>query len=175
MKNIFLTLTLFFATAISAQVAIGKTSISSPAVSLEFYDNADNTRGIILPWVTSTAAVTGAVNGTIIFDITDKKIKYLKGGSWFDLSVDTTGVVDTTLQDPLTEKSTAKVAIGANGATDTTPGILVLTDKDKAMILPKVASPHLNIINPSAGMLVYDTTAKQLAVFNGTVWSFWKP
>jgi hypothetical protein len=83
--------------------------------------------------------------------------------------------VDTTLQDPLTEKSTAKVAIGANGATDTTPGILVLTDKDKAMILPKVASPHLNIINPSAGMLVYDTTAKQLAVFNGTVWSFWKP
>ncbi len=56
MKNIFLTLTLFFATALSAQVAIGKTSISSPAVSLEFYDNADNTRGIILPWVTSTAS-----------------------------------------------------------------------------------------------------------------------
>ena len=164
-----------FTTCAFAQVAIGKASVSSPAVSLEFYDNADNTRGIILPWVTSTAAVTGAVNGTIIFDITDKKIKYLKGGSWFDLSVDTTGVVDTTLQDPLTEKSTAKVAIGANGATDTTPGILVLTDKDKAMILPKVASPHLNIINPSAGMLVYDTTAKQLAVFNGTVWSFWKP
>ncbi|WP_262907374.1 hypothetical protein [Chryseobacterium sp. LC2016-27] len=43
------------------------------------------------------------------------------------------------------------------------------------MILPKVASPHLNIINPSAGMMVYDTVKKQLAIYNGTVWSFWKP
>ena len=56
-----------------------------------------------------------------------------------------------------------------------TPGILVLADTDKAMVLPKVASPHLNIVNPAAGMMVYDTTSKQLAVFNGTVWSFWKP
>jgi hypothetical protein len=43
------------------------------------------------------------------------------------------------------------------------------------MVLPKVASPHLNIISPSAGMIVYDTIKKQLAVYNGTVWSFWKP
>ncbi len=46
---------------------------------------------------------------------------------------------------------------------------------NKAMILPKVASPHLNIKNPAPGMIVYDTDARQLAVFNGTVWSFWKP
>ena len=179
-KNIIISSFLLFSAFAFSQVAIGKSSISTlsdnvtpnSSISLEF---GTGNKGILLPWVSSAASVTGAVNGTIIYDITDKKIKYLKGGSWFDLSVDTTGVVDTTLQDPLTEKSTAKVAIGANGATDTIPGILVLTDKDKAMILPKVASPHLNIINPSAGMLVYDTTAKQLAVFNGTVWSFWKP
>ena len=62
-----------------------------------------------------------------------------------------------------------------NPDTDPTPGLLVLADTDKAMVLPKVASPHLNIVNPAAGMMVYDTTSKQLAVFNGTVWSFWKP
>ena len=175
MKNIILT-TILVVSCIGttkSQVAIGKQSVTNTDVSLEFADTEN--RGILLPWVSKASDVAGAVDGTFIYDTTDKKVKYLKGGSWFDLSVDTTGVVDTTLQDPLTEKSTAKVAIGANGATDTTPGILVLTDKDKAMILPKVASPHLNIINPSAGMLVYDTTAKQLAVFNGTVWSFWKP
>ncbi|WP_279195775.1 hypothetical protein [Chryseobacterium indoltheticum] len=61
------------------------------------------------------------------------------------------------------------------GTPTATPGILVLEDTNKAMILPRVASPHLNIINPAPGMMVYDTTAKQLAVFNGTVWSFWKP
>ena len=175
MKNIVATLSLFFATALSAQVAIGKTSISSPAVSLEFYDNADNTRGIILPWVTSTAAVTGAVNGTIVYNTADRKVYVKYASGWRDLSVDTTGTVTTTLQDALSDLDTAKVLIGGDPATDTTPGILVLADTNKAMVLPKVASPHLNIVKPSPGMMVYDTTKKQLAVFNGTVWSFWKP
>jgi septal ring-binding cell division protein DamX len=75
----------------------------------------------------------------------------------------------------LTDVSSAKTSIGTNAATDSTSGILVLTDTNKAMVLPKVSSPHLNIISPSSGMMVYDTTAHQLAVFNGTVWSFWKP
>lgn len=175
MKNIVATLSLLFTTSLSAQVAIGKATVSSPAVSLEFYDNADNTRGIILPWVTSTAAVTGAVNGTIVYNTADRKVYVKYASGWRDLSVDTTGTVTTTLQDALSDLDTAKVLIGGDPATDTTPGILVLADTNKAMVLPKVASPHVNIVNPSPGMMVYDTTKKQLAVFNGTVWSFWKP
>ena len=172
MKKSFIIIFSSLATCLFSQVAIGKPSVTNTSVSLEF--GAEN-RGLLLPWVTSASSVTGAVDGTIIYDITDKKAKYLKAGSWFDLTIDTTGTVDTTLQDSLVEKPNAKAAIGKDAATDTTSGILVLTDKDKAMILPKVASPHHNIINPSAGMMVYDTTAHQLAVFNGTVWSFWKP
>ena len=175
MKNIVATLSLLFATTLSAQVAIGKATVSSPAVSLEFYDKPDNTRGIILPWVTSTAAVTGAVNGTLVYNTADRKVYVKYASGWRDLSVDTTGTVTTTLQDALSDLDTAKVLIGGDPATDTTPGILVLADTNKAMVLPKVASPHLNIVNPSPGMMVYDTTKKQLAVFNGTVWSFWKP
>ena len=175
MKNIVATLSLLFTTSLSAQVAIGKATVSSPAVSLEFYDNADNTRGIILPWVTSTAAVTGAVNGTIVYNTADRKVYVKYASGWRDLSVDTTGTVTTTLQDALSDLDTAKVLIGGDPATDTTPGILVLADTNKAMVLPKVASPHLNIVKPSPGMMVYDTTKKQLAVFNGTVWSFWQP
>ena len=172
MKKSFIIISSILATCLFSQVAIGKPSVTNTSVSLEF--GAEN-RGLLLPWVTSATSVTGAVDGTIIYDITDKKAKYLKAGSWFDLTIDTTGTVDTTLQDSLVEKPNAKAAIGKDAATDTTSGILVLTDKDKAMILPKVASPHLNIINPSAGMMVYDTLAHQLVVFNGTVWSFWKP
>mgnify|MGYP003601007806 CR=1 FL=1 len=172
MKKSFIIIFSILATCLFSQVAIGKPSVTNTSVSLEF--GAEN-RGLLLPWVTSATSVTGAVDGTIIYDITVKKAKYLKAGSWFDLTIDTTGTVDTTLQDSLVEKPNAKAAIGKDAATDTTSGILVLTDKDKAMILPKVASPHLNIINPSAGMMVYDTLAHQLVVFNGTVWSFWKP
>ena len=134
MKNIVATLSLLFATTLSAQVAIGKATVSSPAVSLEFYDNAANTRGIILPWVTSTAAVTGAVNGTLVYNTADRKVYVKYASGWRDLSVDNTGTVTTTLQDSLTDQDTAKVLIGGDPATDTTPGILVLADTNKAMV-----------------------------------------
>ena len=92
-----------------------------------------------------------------------------------DGTADTIGVADINIQTSKTEKTNAKTVIGADGASNTTPGILVLSDTDKAMILPKVASPHLKIINPAPGMMVYDTTAKQLAIYNGKSWTFWKP
>ncbi|NML71787.1 hypothetical protein HHL23_18590 [Chryseobacterium sp. RP-3-3] len=172
MKKTFISIFIIICACVSAQVAIGKNSVTNSSVSLEF--GMDN-RGLLLPWVTSAGSVTGAVDGTMIYDITDKKVKYRKNGSWFDLSIDNTGIVNTTLQDALVEQTSAKTAVGINAATDGTSGILVLTDTNKAMILPKVDSPHLNIINPAAGMIVYDNVKHQLAIFNGTVWSFWKP
>ena len=182
MKNIFLTTFILISACVSAQVAIGKASVSSTAVSLEF---GNENRGIILPWVdgvsntapfiTNSPITEIVVNGTLVYDTSDKKVKVKYASGWRDLSVDTTGTVTTTLQDTLSDLDTAKVLIGGDPATDTTPGILVLADTNKAMVLPKVASPHVNIVNPSPGMMVYDTTKKQLAVFNGTVWSFWKP
>lgn len=157
-----------------AQVNIGETSISSPSVSLEF---GSGNKGIVLPYVTSASDVVtaGVVDGTLIFDSTDKKVKLRSNNDWIDLTHDETGIVDLSIQSTKTEQANAKVVIGANGSTDTTPGILVLSDTNKAMILPKVASPHLKIINPASGMMVYDTVAHQLAVFNGNVWTFWKP
>ena len=186
MKNIIALLTLTVSTCAFAQVAIGKSAVTNTSVSVEFGDYvAGQGKGIIVPWVTSAGAVTGAQQGTIVFDTADKIMKYRKAdGSWFNLTrnetttvdgqanYDTTGVVNTTLQASLTDKPDAKAAIGTPTAT---PGILVLEDANKAMILPKVPSPHQNIINPEPGMMVYDTTTKQLAVFNGKVWSFWKP
>lgn len=172
MKNIYIYLILLLGINCFSQVSIGKNQLTNSSVSLEF---GSENRGLLLPWVTSSSEVVNAVDGTMIYDVADKKVKLMKSGSWFDLSVDTTGEVDTTSQDNLIENKDAKIAIGVNADSDTTAGILVLTDTDKAMILPKVESPHLNIVSPSPGMIVYDTKSKQLAIFNGTVWSFWKP
>ncbi|WDF48231.1 hypothetical protein PQ459_07065 [Chryseobacterium sp. KACC 21268] len=216
-NNIYLIISIFLMSKLGAQVAIGKSGLSkladsvtvNPSISLEFYDGEDNAKGLVLPWVSTVAnsptvydAITGEgynglqgnlSDGTIIFDLSDKKIKYRKPGEWFDLTGEPTfpltvknelnnnivitafDSVDSTLQDNMQEQETAKVAIGSNASDDHTVGILVLTDTDKAMVLPKVASPHLAIQNPAAGMMVYDTTKKQLAVYNGTLWSFWKP
>ena len=211
MNKIIFTIAIFSSAFTMAQVAIGKSEVSkiqpantvtNPSISLEFYDNADNTKGLVLPWASTVSnqpvaynATTGAgyqgmqgtvVDGTIILDLSDKKVKYRRNGAWSPLTgalplvangttYNTFTAINSSLQDNKKENTNAKAAIGANGATDTTAGILVLTDTDKAMVLPKVASPHLNIKNPTPGMMVYDTTKKQLAVYNGTVWSFWKP
>jgi hypothetical protein len=167
-KKIIISGLLFISVFAFSQVAIGKTTVTNSSVSLEF--GTTEARGLLLPWVTSAAAVTDAVNGTMIYDTTDKKVKVKYASGWKDLSVDTTGVVNTVLQNSLTENTTAKVSIGTLSST---PGILVLEDSDKAMILPKAR--YSDIINPSAGMMIYDTAAKKLAVFNGSVWSFWMP
>ncbi|MFP3833796.1 hypothetical protein [Chryseobacterium sp. SIMBA_028] len=168
MNKIILSFTLLCIVCVKAQVAIGKKNVTNPSVSLEFADTEN--RGFILPYVEEISGISQ--DGTIIYDSSDKKVKYLKSGSWFDLSVDTTGNADLSIQTNKTEKTGAKVSIGTPTSTD---GILVLEDSNKAMILPKVASPHVNIVDPAAGMMVYDTTSRQLAVYNGTVWSFWKP
>lgn len=169
MKNIFTTTFILISACVFSQVAIGKTTLSSTSVSLEF---GSENRGMVLPWVIDTGSVSGVVNGTMVYDLSDHKTKVKYASGWKDLSVDTTGATDSSLQDNRDDLANAKVSIGTPTAT---PGILVLEDNNKAMVLPKVASPHLNIINPAAGMMVYDTTAKQLAIFNGKVWSFWKP
>ncbi|MGK6341156.1 hypothetical protein ACMGDK_02890 [Chryseobacterium sp. DT-3] len=176
MKNIFVIILTLFSGIVFSQVAIGKTAVSSPSASLDF---GTANRGIILPWVTSTGAVTGVVNGTMAYDLSDKKVKVKYVSGWKDLSVNNSGttvdpvtsVDGVTIQNTATENTAAKTSIGTPTST---PGILVLEDSNKAMILPKVASPHLNIINPAPGMMVYDTFNKQLAVYNGTVWTFWK-
>ncbi|ROI06892.1 hypothetical protein EGI16_03030 [Chryseobacterium sp. G0240] len=174
MKSLLLSFSLV-STCVFSQVAIGKTAVTNNSVSLEF-GNAN--KGMILPWVTFVGSVSGAVNGTLVYDLTDHKVKVKYASNWKDLSIDTTG----TTVDPVTningvniqtsapEQSTAKTSIGTPTAT---PGILVLEASNRAMILPKVPNPHLNIVNPSPGMIVYDTNLKLFAVFNGKVWSFW--
>ncbi|RRQ45831.1 hypothetical protein [Chryseobacterium sp. SC28] len=163
-----------------SQVSIGKSSISSASVSLEFGNvsgDASKQKGILLPWVESASVVqaASAVPGTLIFDTTDKKIKYYKETNttpiWFDLTVDNTGVADTSLQSSLVERTDARVSIGTPTAT---PGILVLEDTDKAMVLPLV-DKYSSVVNPSPGMMVYDLSNDMLCFYNGKVWSFWKP
>lgn len=186
MKTLLIITTVLFFNCVFAQVGIGKSSISNPSVSLEFadYDNLEG-KGIIIPWTNASSTLSSVEKGTLIFDTSDKIVKYKKAdGSWFNLSrneittvnsinnYDTTGLVNTTLQDLLSDKQSAKVSIGNLSPT---PGILVLEDTNKAMILPKVPNPHLNIVNPEPGTMAYDTITKQLAIFNGNVWSFWKP
>ena len=183
----FSILSVMIASLSFAQVAIGKSSITNTNVSLEF---GTGNKGIILPWATNAAGVSlsptaNAKGGAFILDVNDRKVKISKNnGTWFDLTVHnlekpaTSGntAINNALQTnaAFPEKTDAKTMIGGNPTTDSTPGILVLADIDKAMIPPLVTDPATNIKNPAPGMMVYDSAKKLLAVYNGTVWSYWR-
>ena len=182
----FSILSVMIASLSFAQVAIGKSNISNTSVSLEF---GTGNKGIILPWANNSTGVSlpasGNKSGTFILDVNDKKVKLSKNdGTWFDLTVHNiekpaTGgniAINNALQTnaAFPEKTDAKTMIGGNPTTDSTPGILVLADTNKAMIPPLVTDPATNIKNPAPGMMVYDSAKKLLAVYNGTVWSYWR-
>ncbi|WP_435524495.1 hypothetical protein [Chryseobacterium indoltheticum] len=191
MKKISISILSIVSGLFYSQITIGKTTPSvlpaNTSVSIEFGNATGGNKGIVLPWVTQTSAVTGAVPGTIVFDsrASEQKIYFAKAttpnspvvSQWVDLSVGALTPTTAFVPDANGENNTAKVLVGGNPATDTTPGVLVLGATDKAMVLPRVASIS-DIASPSAGMMVFltgTTTApiNQLAVFNGREWSFW--
>ncbi len=161
----------------SAQVFVNGTSTTTTnttnsSVLLEFQSGLN--KGIILPW--TSGEVADPANGTFILDTSARKVKVFSNNAWFDLSggARTENAIDFTLQSaPFTESTDAKVVIGEE--TSTADGILVLEATDKAMVLPKVEDPHLNIANPAPGMMVYDSVNNLLCLYNGTEWSYWKP
>jgi hypothetical protein len=165
MKKLILTLGLIVGgMSINAQVAIGKATVDGDGL-LDFASGTTN--GIILP-IVETLPATPA-NGTILMDRNDLKIKMRENGSWVELS--TTGNLTSVTFNPAAEAGEGAI-IGSE--TSSADGVLVLESTNKALILPKVANPQLNVRSPHAGMMCYDTISKSIAVFDGARWHFWQ-
>ena len=154
--------------------AVGTVATSNKgSVLLEFADTRN--KGILLPTVRTLP--TAPAEGTILLDgssPTTARVKYYNG-TWQDLSGKNGDVTAFLSNQPTTaENANSKAIIGAKSST--ADGVLVLESNTKAMVLPRLNTVD-NIINPSPGMMVYinKSGAKRLAVYNGTVWSFWKP
>lgn len=166
MKKIIIVIGLFCVGIIQAQIAIGKQTIDGDGI-LDFEDNTTN--GILLPIVETLPG--GAVGGTILMDKNDKVVKMNTGTSWIPLS--DAGDITNVSFNPSSESPVQNnVIIGSS--TSAAPGVLVLESTNKALILPKVASPDTTVKNPYPGMICYDTISKSLAVFDGLKWNYWK-
>lgn len=161
----------FSFTSLFAQTAIGKNEVEGKDVILDFKE--DDNRGMILSWVNKDSDIISPVGGTMIYDSNEKKVKYYRAGNtagWVDLSINP-GTVDLSIHESLAENYSPTI-IGKDSST--AKGVLILEATDKAMVLPKSKSPHLNIKSPASGTIAYDTISKMLCVFNGEEWSFWK-
>lgn len=166
MNNKILTLLISFITlTINAQIAIAKKSVDKGGI-LDF--STGTTKGILLPIIETLPE--NAADGTLLMDKNDSILKMKVNGNWVELS-DVGSVLNVVFNDSA-EKGNG-VVIG--DYTNSTPdGVLVLEATDKALILPKVADPHVNVKSPYPGMICYDISSKTLAIFNGLKWSYWK-
>lgn len=168
MKIIYIIIHLFLTSSFTlAQISIGKSSISSDSVLLEFGDSEN--RGLGLPSINSLNNNIIPSEGTMIFDLSDLKVKFYNNNSWIDLSV-LSGIQNSIPQ--IIENESAQIILDSEDSN--AQGVLILESSNKALVLPKVILPHKNIINPSPGIIVYDPLADILAVFNGEKWSYWK-
>lgn len=174
-KIVYTTALVIMANFANAQVAIGKEVVVGNNTILDFNSVATNTNGIILPAVDNVsnalAATTTNNNGTFLFDKSDNKVKMYEFGTWKDMSGvgNSTKLIVNTSNDSSTQQG---VIMGAD--TSNAKGVLVLESATKAMILPKIANPHLNVKSPYPGMMCYDTTSRTIAVFDGALWNYWK-
>lgn len=154
----------FSCTLVLGQTAIEKYTVDGDGV-LDFASGT--TKGIILPAVETLPATPA--NGTFLYDKNAQMVKMYENGAWVNLS----DIGDNSDVLPYNGTDTNKQTI--IGAVSTTvDGVLVLEATDKALILPKIASPHINVPSPYPGMMCYDTDAKALAVFDGAAWNYWK-
>lgn len=167
-RNISIIAALIVFNSSFAQIAIGKQTIDGGSTVLDFDNVPGNTKSLILP-ATSGFSTGSLANGTFIFDVTDNKVKVYENDVWKSLS-------DAGNSSAVVVNNSAETGKGVIMGDSTSPadGVLVLESQNKAMILPKIAAPHLNVKNPYPGMICYDTTSKTLAVFDGLVWNYWK-
>lgn len=167
MKKIINIAALLFLGTVSAQVAVNKTSITNSSVLLEFYSDTSNKLGIVLPSVATVPATPA--EGTFIADSNSnsKKVKVYQNGAWLDL----TQAGNIPAPSSTTDAAGSGVIIGASSSA--VDGALVLESADKALVLPSVTDPHLNMPSPDAGTICFDPTTQCLVVFDGVKWNFW--
>lgn len=166
MKNIITIIGIFCVAMVSAQIAVEKSQVDGDGI-LDFPSNT--TKGILLPIVETLPS--NAVSGTLLMDKNDMVLKMNVESSWQALS-DSGSIAGAAFNTNEELPGNNRVIIGASSTN--APGLLVLESSDKALVLPRVAAPHINVKDPYPGMICYDTESKSMAVFDGLKWSYWK-
>ncbi|MDM1298706.1 hypothetical protein HXZ94_09340 [Empedobacter falsenii] len=176
MKYLYTFIVCLFSTILFGQLTLGKPSITSESVIFDFDDSANNIKGIILPSVDALPTATNSENnGMFLFDETDLIVKVLENGIWKNLSDQgSSNNLYTTDRIKNTSSEIGEGIVIGDVSTTKADAILALESENKALRLPQIANPHLNVKSPYPGMMCFDTASDTLAVFDGENWNYWK-
>lgn len=172
-KLIFLFLCISF--QLNAQIKFSQNNnaqLSSGSVLIEFDDDINNSKGLILPTVNTLDART--VDGTILFDGQSFQFKVKQNGEWVAMNELKPNVrLNVSEINLYRDKEEGGIIIGDENEV-AVRGALVLASKDKAMVLPKIKTPDVKVVDPYVGMICYDTESNMLAMFDGVEWNYWE-
>lgn len=138
---------------------------------MDFPESA--TKGILLPRVENTTE-TPVAGGALAFNLTTQQVEVFNPLIGWQAMTEASTTYITSLNSEYEDLNPESGVIISAGNFSTTPpvGVLVLESDDKALILPQVSDATL-LPSPEAGMIAYDMNTKSIAIFNGSVWSFW--
>lgn len=149
---------------IFSQVAYGKKSIDGSGM-VDFAQ--DSGRGLILPIVEQLPTIVS--NGTLLVLKQDSSVYVYEDSTWLQLSKNGKLPLNFITISGAENDSTI---IGAK--LSSASGVLILESSNKALILPKNATTHVDIKSPRIGTISYDKTYKSIAVYDGNRWIYWK-
>lgn len=159
-----------------SQISINKDTSTSKNIGMEFNDQKNiggEAKGIILPYVNHLE--TTSSSGTLYYDANTKQVKYVKSPNEI-IDMTPEGDEDVTLPDYSTMEDNGKgIEIGydkGQSADKHTKGVLSFSNK-RILVLPYVENAEMMPKDVEPGTIVYDNKTKSIAIFNGTVWSFW--
>ncbi|WP_147439140.1 hypothetical protein [Faecalibacter macacae] len=183
MKKYIYLLSLFcLANFTSAQMKIGENNkITNSSVLLEFDNlNGANKKGIVLPvyyMPPSRRSLENIKNGTFVVDYASNQIKVYENDKWVFLTPTDRNI----LRKPIRNDDSNNIGKGVLITDDKnvsenyeSQGGLELVSETKALVLPHIKNPHLNVTRPIMGFMCYDTVTESIAMFDGTYWHYWK-
>lgn len=170
MKNILIIFFISFSfIALNAQVSIERTDVRGDGI-MDF--PADATKGILLPRVVNTNEIPSAI-GAMAFNLAEQRVElFHPTNGWVAMTENSeTDIIALSNFDELNPANGVIISNEEN-TEDVPVGVLVFESTNKALILPQVVDVTL-MPSPQAGMIAYDMSRQSMAIFNGSVWSFW--
>ncbi|WDF46038.1 hypothetical protein PQ459_14150 [Chryseobacterium sp. KACC 21268] len=137
---------------------------------------SNENKGIIIPQIATPNASSG---GTFVYNSSERSVEVWEGrtnndaGGWVSLTKNGTPGVNHTFTNLGSDVNTNTGAV-IGAANSSKIGILVLESTTRALVLPNVANPQLNMRGTIAGTLVYDSISNTFAIYDGVNWSYWK-
>jgi len=147
-------------------------------------DISSTTKGMLIPRMTEAEknAISGPVQGLMIFNITTNSFQYYNGAQWSNMTH--SGIVTGTnnrlpkfvglwgLQNSMVTDNGSGVSVSGTGANADGSAIMDIQSTTKGLLIPRMtALQRIAIPSPFTGLLVFDNTTNSFWYYNGSGWS----